>query len=147
MQLQQRGESFVWIVIGVFILSFVILWIANLLTFSVTTSTEYDDANRIFILKQNLTNIVKNIDTSGLKENEIFYIHKNSSTPPKTYEVLTGSINEQYRYIDEHWNNIPDLENYEWNIYSQILWITREDISLNNQNQIIKVSITKMKRK
>jgi len=53
------------------------LGIVNILIFSTDVTAKYNETNRIQVLKQNLTNIVKNLDTSGLEENEIFFIHKN----------------------------------------------------------------------
>jgi hypothetical protein len=67
--------------------------------FSTDLTTKYNDANRIDILTKNITNIARNMDTSQVKENEIFYIHKNTSA--HTYEIYTGSLNENYKYINE----------------------------------------------
>jgi hypothetical protein len=64
----------------VFILAFVMLGIVNILIFSTDITTKYNETNRIQVLKQNLTNIVKDIDTSQVRENEIFYVHKNRAS-------------------------------------------------------------------
>jgi len=48
----------------------------------------HNETNRIEVLKQNLTNIVKSIDTSALQENDIFYVHKNRADPNR-YEIFT----------------------------------------------------------
>ena len=139
-----KAESFVWIVVWVFILSFVILWIVNILIFSTDTTTQYNETSRIQVLKQNVTRVIKTIDTSILQENEIFYLHKNRAA--STYEIYTGSTNENYKYIDELWDTIPDINNYEGDIYSQILWLSTEDISLIEENQVIRASIQKLVR-
>jgi len=121
------------------------LWIINILIYSTDITTKYNEANRVEILKQNLTNVVKDIDTSALEENEIFYVHKNRAG--SVYEIYTGSTNEGYKYIDENGETIPDITSYNGDIYSQILWVTTEDVSFLNQNQVIRASITKLVRK
>jgi len=83
----KKAESFVGIIVWVFILSFVMLGIINILIFSTDVTTKYNEANRVQILRQNLTNVIKNIDTSMLSENEIFYIHKNRAA--SNHEIYT----------------------------------------------------------
>lgn len=138
----QKAESFVGIVVWVFILSFVMLGIVNILIFSTDVTARYNESNRIQVLKQNLTNVVKELDTSMIQENEIFYVHKNRAA--SNYEIYTGSTNEHYRYIDELWNTIPDVSNFDGDIYSQILWISTEDITFLEENQVIRASIKKL---
>jgi len=118
-----KAESFVWIIVWVFILA----------------------TNRIEVLKQNLTNIVKSIDTSALQENDIFYVHKNRADPNR-YEIFTWSTNENYQYIDELWNTVSDINTFQWDIYSQVLWVTTEDITFLDQNQVIRADIRKLVR-
>ena len=143
----RKAESFVGIIVWVFILVFVMLWIVNILIFSTDITTQYNQTNRIQVLKQNLTNVVKELDTSGLNENEIFYVHKNRASLWNKYEIYTGSLNEQYKYIDELGNKISDINTYQWDIYSQILWIASEDVTFIEENQVIKASIKKLVRK
>jgi hypothetical protein len=144
MRVNTKAESFVWIVVWVFILSFVMLWIINILIFSTDLTVKYNENNRIQVLKQNVSNAVKNTDTSLLQEKEIFYVYKNIST--KQYEVLTWSTNERYKYINEQWEYIPDINMYEGDIYSQVLWVDTEDITFLEENQIIRASIKKLVR-
>lgn len=143
-----KAESFVGIVVWVFILSFVVLWIVNILIFSSDTTTKYNETNRIQVLKQNLTNAIKQTNTSALRENEIFYLHKNRADGINgKYEIYTGATNENYKYVDELWNTIEDITTFSWDIYSQVLWVSNEDITLINQNQIIRASVKKLIRK
>jgi len=135
-------ESFVWIIVWVFILSIVILWVANIIIYSNNIIDSYSDYSKVTVLRENLTNIVKNIDTSEIRENEIFYVHKNNTS--KEFEVFTGSVNSGYKYINEFWDTVPNIALYEWDIYSRILWLSREDTTLSNQDQIVKVSIRKL---
>ena len=143
----RKAESFVWIIVWVFILAFVMLWIMNILIFSTNITTKYNETNRIQVLKQNLTNVIKDLDTSTLKENEIFYVHKNRASWGNKYEIYTGSTNENYKYIDELGNTISDLLLYQGDIYSQVLWVSNEDITFLDQNQVIRASIKKLVRK
>lgn len=145
MKKAQNAESFVWIVVWVFILSFVMLWIINILIFSTDITTKYNQANRIEILKQNLTNVIKKIDTSGLQENEIFYVHKNRAA--SNYEIYTGSTHDGYKYVDETGNSIPDINSWNDDIYSQVLWVATEDASFLWENQVIRASIKKLVKK
>jgi hypothetical protein len=60
----------------------------------------YRDAQKIEVLKNNIENVIKVIDTEEVNENEIFYVFKNSIT--KRFEVFTGTINAHYQYINEY---------------------------------------------
>jgi hypothetical protein len=145
----RKAESFVWIIVWVFILAFVMLWIVNILIFSTNVTAKYNETNRIQVLKQNLTNVIKNIDTSMLQENEVFYVHKNRASTPwdSKFEIYTWSLNENYQYIDELGDSVIDINTFQWDIYSQVLWVANEDITFLDQNQVIKASIKKLVRK
>lgn len=140
----KHAESFVWIMIGVFLLSIVILGMSNLLNYSGGIIQDYEDNTKITILRNNTNNIVSQIDTSSIAENEIFYIKNNQVT--NTYIALTWSLNEPNRYINEFNQNIdPNTE--EGPIYSRQLLLEREDVSTWEQNQVIRVSIRRLIKK
>lgn len=143
----RKAESFVWIIVWVFILAFVMLGIVNILIFSTDITTKYNETNRIQVLKQNLTNIIKELDTSILKENEIFYVHKNRASLWNKYEIYTGSTNENFKYIDELGNTISNISTYQGDIYAQVLWVSNEDITFLDQNQVIRASIKRLVKK
>lgn len=145
MRTQRKAESFAGIVVWVFILSFVILGIINILIFSTDITASYNEANRVQVLRQNLTETIKKIDTSMVQENEIFYLHKNRAT--WEYEVYTGTTNERYKYIDELGDTIPDISTYKGDVYTQVLLMSQEDITFLEQNQVIRASIKKLVRK
>lgn len=138
-------ESLIWIIIWVFILSFIILGVTNLLINSKLIIDTYENKKIISILKNNTENIIKKIDTSNINETEIFYLNKNTST--KEFEIFTWSTNYVYKYIDQYWNKVDDLANFEWNIYSRILWVERDDNTIWENHQIIKVSLKKLLKK
>ncbi len=141
----KKGESFVGIIVWVFILSIVVLWIANLMIYSSNLITLYTDNARISILKESLGNVVKKLDTSTIRENEVFYVYKDDST--NEFLVLTGATNSGYKYIDKLGNHVADIESFQGDIYGRILWTEREDTTLNNQDQIVRASIRKLIRK
>ena len=155
MKKTQNGESFVGIIVWVFILSFVVLGIVNVLTYSTRLTSQYEDSNHILILRQNLTNAVKKTDTSMLIQNEIFYLHKNRATsefevirPQECIDNLSPLEDESlchfYRYIDSWGDTITDITTHDWDIYSHILWVSTEDTTFWEANQIIRASITKL---
>jgi len=135
-------ESLVWIIIWIFILSFIILWVTNLLINSKNIITNYENRKTISLLKNNSENIIKEIDVSSVNESENFYIYKNNTT--KEFEILKWTVNEKYKYIDKYWNYIDDLENFDWDVYSRILLLERIDNLVWENHQIIKIDIDKV---
>lgn len=145
MKINYKWESFVAIIVWISILSIVLLWIWNLMMYSRAIIEKYQDENNIMILKNNVKNILRSIDTSSLYEHEIFYLNKNDTL--KTFEIFTGSINSNYKYINKYWDFLSDYATYEWNIYSRIFWVEK---SLDNnwiETQLIKVNIKKLIRR
>jgi len=140
-------ESLIWIIIGVFILSFIILWVSNLLINNIWTINSYENKRDISILTKNTTNIIQKIDTTMVNETEIFYLYKNNTN--KNFEIKTWSWNYEYKYIDKYWNKIEinDLALFPWNIYSRVLWLEREDTSQWEEHQVIKASIKRLIKK
>ena len=115
----QKAESFVGIIVWVFILSIVILGIANLIIYSATLVETYKETTRLWILKDNLANVIQKIDTSEIRENEIFYLYKNTGSTD--FQIFTGTTNAGYKYIDSLWNHIADVSTFQGDIYSRIL--------------------------
>jgi len=139
-----KAESFVGIIIGVFILSFILLGIWNLMFHSRDVIVSYQRVQKTDVLKANIANIVKAINTDNIMENEVFYIYKNEGT--NNFEAFTGTLNAGYKYIDEYGTNV-NVNSYEWDIYARTLWKERDDRSLESENQIIRVSIRKLVKK
>lgn len=138
-------ESLVWIIIWVFILSFIIIWITNLLINSKDIINKYENKKTISILKNNTENIIQKIDISKVNETEIFYLYKDNTV--NEYKIFTWTINDEYKYIDTYWNKIDDLINFEWHIYSRLLLVERDDNIVWDNHQIIKISIKKLIKK
>ncbi len=140
-----KGESFVGIVVWVLLLSFVVLAIMNLLIFSYDVTQKHFERNNIDILSNNLSRVIKALDTSALVENEVFYVHKNRAAG-NIYEIKRGASNDFYRFVNKHGETI-DVDTYEWEIYSQILWVAKEDTSITEQDQVIRVSIKRLTKR
>jgi hypothetical protein len=138
-------ESLVWIIIWVSILAIAILWILNVILYSTSLIDIFEKTTRLNLLKDNIQNITKRLDTSNIEENETFYIYKNPTT--KYFTIYTWAINSQYKYIDELGNYIPNLASFTWETYARIFWLERDDTSITTQNQIIKASIRRLIRK
>ncbi len=141
----KQAESFIGIMIGVFLISIVILGISNLLNYSGEIIRDYEDNTKITILKNNTKNIISTIDTSNILENEIFYIHDNSGSG--SFVAYTGSANAGYKYINEYGQYLADPVNYDGAVYARQLWIEREDTSVWEQNQVIRASIRRLVKK
>lgn len=155
----QKAESFAWIIIWVFILSFVILWIANLLYHNMSLTRNYQEENMEHLIKQNLIIIAKKLDTSSLVEWERFFIVKNVASPA-IFEIfsLDNCINElpvwwdeSSCYINSYINKNLDLvenpENYTWEVYSQIWIITISDNSFGFTYQDIDIEVNLLRGK
>ena len=140
----KKAESLVWIIVGVTILSIVLLWVWNLIYFSHNTLYSFTDAQKLDILKNNITNVVRSINTNNIQENEIFYVYKNQAT--NTFQIFTGSTNTNYKYLDEFGNNV-DPATFLGDVYAQTLLKQRNDTSLAFWNQVIKVTIRKLIKK
>lgn len=144
MNQNNKWETIVGILVWVFIISIVILWIGSLINYSRATIDSYDRSTNIQILRDNITAVIKWINVDMLQENDIFYVYKNKTT--KTFDVFTWATNEEYKYIDLKWNKIEpaDLDSFPWDIYARILYVEREDTSLDDQNKIIRVSLRRL---
>jgi hypothetical protein len=138
----KKAETILSVIIWVFILTFVLLWITNLMIESNVIIDKFNKNRDINILKQNSINIIKNIDTSSIAENSIFYIYRNKWA--STFETQTWS---EYKYVDRFWDYISDLTTFEWNIYSRIFYLERDDNSVWDVHQVIKASIKRLIKK
>ena len=156
----KKAESFTSIIVWILILSFIIAGIANTLNYSIHLTHQYEEKNQILMLTRNIKNIVKKIDTSEIEENEIFYIYRDTTTEEYEFKIFRPEecitllpiwwdeeICHNYRYINYLWETIPDIAEYNWDIYSQEIFIRMRDVSLWITNESIKVYITKINHK
>lgn len=129
-----RWESFVWIIVWVFILWFVLLAIVNLLIFATESSTGYSEDNRVTNIRENAYSILEKSDLSNISSGEEIYFYKNSTG--STYNILTWAINIWYQYIDAYGNHIPDISVYDDTIYI-LKWIIHKKDSLSGEEDIL----------
>lgn len=140
-----KAETIVGILIWVFIISITVLWIGSLINYSRGVILTYDRSTKINQLKENLINIIWGVNIENINENEIFYIYKNKID--KEYTIFTWAINDEYKYIDDHGNNIDDITTFNQDIYARILWLEREDTSLENSNKLLRASVRRLIKK
>ena len=107
--MNKKAESLVWIVIWVFILSFVILWVVAVSNYSKTIISNFNRKTNLDLLTTDAYNIVWKLDTSSLIDWDVFYIYKNKAT--HKFEIKTDS---QYEYVD---NNYIKINNFDWREY------------------------------
>lgn len=136
-------ESLIWILIWVFIISIIILWIANLLISSNYVIDKYQNEKTINIIKNNTQNIIKKLDTSKINNLENFYLYKDFEN--NMYKIFTWTTNEYYKYIDQYWNHIENTGSYIDSIYTRKIWIERSDYIIWEENKIFKIEISKIK--
>ena len=106
---EKKAESLAAVIISVFILSIALLWIMNIVSFSRDTAINYEWEILKHILISNSEILVKKVDSDNLKNDEVFYINKNSDN--LEFEVLTWSTNSGSKYIDVLGNRIENLNN------------------------------------
>jgi len=139
MIINNSWESLVGIVIWVFILSFIILGIVNLIINTNKVVINFEEKKIVNILKNNTMNIVKNLDTTNITEWENFYLFKDYSN--NSFKIFTWATNNTYEYINANWTHISDIDNFDGNIFTRTLWIERNDSSIWDSHQVIKANV------
>lgn len=132
----KRGETLVSILVGVVILAIAMGGVTMILVQNRTIEEDYDKNNSVSILQSNAENIVRKVDTSSLAENDIFYLYKEPLT--QIFQVLTGSTNERYKYINRNGDLVTDTGSYAGTIYVRMFSVERGDSGLGKAKQIIK---------
>lgn len=117
MKNSKTAESFAGIIIGVFILSIALLWIANVVSFSQQSLYEIRTEMDILGLKQWANKIVELIDSTDLVEWETFYMHKDTTN--SYYYILTWSTNETYKHVDARGEWVNDIASFSGVIYER----------------------------
>ena len=126
-------ESFAWIVVWVFILSFVVLAIISVLNHSTRLTSQYETENDIWRLERNFNNILSKLDTWTLNMGDEFFIYKNIEEQRFDLIGLDDCISnpeiwwdentcQNFQFIDSLWNHIENIEEFEWDIFSH-RWI------------------------
>jgi len=139
----KKAESLVWIVVWIFILSFVLLWIGSLISNSKEIITEFNEKMDIDILSKNTAVIIDQLDLSVVNEWDIFYIYKDNEN--KNYKIFIWEDNKEYEFIDKYWNKIDNPIEYKRMAYIRILQAKKIKINWENKT-IVKTLIEKLNR-
>lgn len=132
----KKWESLVWIVIWILLLTFVILGLYNLILYSENTNITFEENSVKWVLKDNATSIIYNIDIDWINEWSGFYIFKNNWT--KNFEIFTWASNIKYKYIDKYWEIVGTWVT-DRNIYEREIILDKIDPVTNSK--IYKVNI------
>lgn len=142
--LNRRGETLVGIIVGVMIIAIVIGSIAKILSVQYVIEDDYVRNQTLSVLQNNVSNIVKKVDTSSIAENEIFALYKDSAA--KKFVVMTGSNVETYKYVDRRGNWVSNTGSFQDAIYTQLLYMDKSDAS-PIRKQVVKGEIRELIRK
>lgn len=118
MKINKKAESLAGIIIWVFILSITLLGIANIVAFSQESLYKVGEKMNLQSLNSTAETISQYIDSSAINPWEDFYIFKNTST--NTFEIFTGSLNQNYQNIDKYWEYVADISTYSRAVYSRV---------------------------
>jgi hypothetical protein len=144
----EKWETMIAIVIGMLLISIIIVGIMTLLTKNYEISNDYDRNNMVFILKNNGSNILRKLDTSGSNEWEVFYIYKNPDV--KEFQVIRNSSpdKEMFKYINSDWEVVVNTGSYtDGSIYTRIFFTEKKAFENGTTKQIIKWSIKELIRR
>ncbi len=142
----KKWDNLISVLIWTFIIAIIILGIINILSSNYVIEDDYSRSNKILLLQYNTTNIVRALDTSFLNEWDIFYIYKDVEN--KNFLIKTWIWNEQYKYINEFWDNISNTWTYASTMFARMLYVQKNDTTdLWPKNQILKVWIRELIRK
>ncbi len=119
----KKAESLAWIIIGVFILSFVLLGIWALVWSSRDIIDNFDKKIDLDLLIYSSNSVVGSMDLSNLSDGDEFYLHRD--TVNWNFDIYTWSNNSNYQYIDRHWYKVDDINSFEGDIYSRIFNATK----------------------
>lgn len=143
-QLNRRGETLVGIIVGVMIIAIVIGSIAKILSVQYLIEDEYVRNQTLAVLQNNVSNVVKEVDTTSIAENEIFALYKDTAT--KKFVVMTGANVEIYKYVDRQGSWVSNTGSFQDTIYTQLLYMDKSDAS-PIRKQVVKGEIRELIRK
>ncbi|NVP17603.1 hypothetical protein HUU51_02695 [Candidatus Gracilibacteria bacterium] len=109
MKNNKKADTIAGIIIAVFILSFAMLGIVNVLDYNQNITSNYEKETDLYILKSNSESIIKRLNIDHIQQDEKFWIRRNEAT--QRYEVVTGTGNEYLKYVDKDGRNIDPASN------------------------------------
>ena len=138
----KKAESLIWIVIWVFILSFVIIAIWNLIWSSKDSIDKFDTKMTIDLLWNNASQVVNNLDLSSLYDWDVFYIYKDKTN--KKFKIYIWEHNRQYKYINKLWEKIDDPSNYPCKVFERTFYAKKININWE-QKTAVKILVKRLK--
>ncbi|MDQ7022414.1 MAG: hypothetical protein Q9M97_02610 [Candidatus Gracilibacteria bacterium] len=133
----KQAESLVGIIVGIFILSFVLLGIGNLIGNSRENISHFDEQMDIDILSKNAYKIINTIDLSALSDGDIFIFIKDKIAKEIKIQTL-----EEYKYINNSGEKVSNPINYKGKVYERTLEIKKININ-GEQKTHVQILITK----
>lgn len=128
------------------LISIIIIGIMSLLTRNYEIENDYKRNNIVFILKNNASNILRKLDTSYSPEGDVFFIYRDPDA--LEYQVLYGTGNEIFKYINARWERVTNTGAYFTDpIYTRIFYTEKKDLGNGDEHQIIKWAIRELIRK
>lgn len=143
MLITKKAESLAWIIIWVFILSFVLLWIGSLIWNSKDLIGDFDKKMNLDLLTSSSYSIINNLDVSSLTDGQIFYLYKNTSA--NTFDIYSWVSNSQYKYVDKYWNKVDDPLNFSWDVYDRIFQVIKIDYN-GEEKTVVEVVIKELNK-
>lgn len=143
MLITKKAESLAWIIIWVFILSFVLLWIGSLIWNSKDLIWDFDKKMNLDLLTSSSYSIINNLDVSSLTDGQIFYLYKNTSA--NTFDIYSWVSNSQYKYVDKYWNKVDDPLNFSWDVYDRIFQVIKIDYN-GEEKTVVEVVIKELNK-
>lgn len=140
----RRGETLAAIIVGSLVLAAAVSGVAVILAGNASLETEYERSNQVFILQSNAEAIIRRLDTSAIREGEIFYVRKDVEN--RRFLVLTGSENADYRYVNANgeWVNTGSTTE---TVFSRIFLMERKDSSVGAGGEVIRAAVKELIRK
>lgn len=139
MQQNKKWESLISVIVVVVIISISSIALFKIFEQWNKIDNDYKIKNYISILTFNSYNIVEKLNLSSISENQAFYIEKTSSA----IKIYTWSLNEKYKYTNELWELVQDINSYKWLIFTRVCKIEKKNPNWNNVNCDIKQFVRK----
>jgi hypothetical protein len=124
-------------------LAIIIIGLTSILIVNKDIEISYGRSNDMAIMRMNAGNVLRQLDTSGIQNKEIFYLQKDVTN--RRFLIHTGAI-EDYRFIDRLGTPIARTA-VDTKIYSRLFFIEKKKNLSQNETEVIRGSIRELLRK
>ncbi len=139
-----RAETLASVLVGFAIIAIVSAGMVKMLAYHATIEEDHARNQTLRILQNNVTNVLRKIDTSGIAEKETFSVYKDRSA--RRFTVMTGAQVEPYRYVDRSGDWVSNTGTYQGTVYTRTILLDRND-SAPVVRQVFKAEIRELVRK